>query len=117
VKAGTPHWAPNQLRHMVGTKIRREIGLEASQVVLGHAHADVTQIYASGMPTSSSGYGADGLTEPTKDNVTGREPSRPRPFLFSLDVAEHGDDGGRWPQHEIAMTNNCPRHVDRPADS
>jgi integrase len=46
IKAGVPHWAPNQLRHLVGTKVRREIGLEASQVVLGHAHADVTQIYA-----------------------------------------------------------------------
>ena len=45
-KAGVPHWSPNQLRHLVGTKIRRELGLEASQVVLGHAHADVTQIYA-----------------------------------------------------------------------
>ena len=46
LNAGVPHWAPNQLRHLVGIKIRRELGLEASQVVLGLAHADVTQIYA-----------------------------------------------------------------------
>jgi integrase len=44
--AKVPHWAPNQLRHLVGTKIRREMGLEASQCVLGHARADVTQLYA-----------------------------------------------------------------------
>ncbi len=45
-RSGVPHWAPNQLRHLVGTKIRPEMGPEASQVVLGHVHADVTQIYA-----------------------------------------------------------------------
>jgi integrase len=44
--ADVPHWHPNQLRHLVGTKIRRELGLESSQVVLGHARADVTQVYA-----------------------------------------------------------------------
>jgi integrase len=46
VEAGVPHWAPNQLRHLVGTRVRREMGLEASQCVLGHARADVTQVYA-----------------------------------------------------------------------
>ena len=40
------HWAPNQLRHSAATEIRRLFGLEASQVVLGHAKADTTQIYA-----------------------------------------------------------------------
>lgn len=39
-------WSPNQLRHSKATEIRREFGLEAAQVVLGHAKADVTQIYA-----------------------------------------------------------------------
>jgi integrase len=46
VRAGVPHWAPNQLRHLVGTRVRQEMGLEASQCVLGHARADVTQVYA-----------------------------------------------------------------------
>jgi integrase len=46
VRAGTPHWAPNQLRHLLGTMVRKEMGLEASQCVLGHARADVTQVYA-----------------------------------------------------------------------
>ena len=41
-----PHWAPNQLRHAAATRIRGEFGLEAAQVTLGHAKADVTQIYA-----------------------------------------------------------------------
>jgi len=39
-------WSPNQLRHAAGTDIRREYGLEAAQVCLGHAFADVTQVYA-----------------------------------------------------------------------
>jgi integrase len=39
-------WTPNQLRHAAATKIRREFGLEAAQVILGHSRADVTQVYA-----------------------------------------------------------------------
>lgn len=39
-------WSPNQLRHTAGTEIREKYGLEAAQVVLGHAKADVTQVYA-----------------------------------------------------------------------
>jgi integrase len=42
-----PHWHPNQLRHAQGTRVRRLFGLEAAQVVLGHARADVTQVYAA----------------------------------------------------------------------
>ena len=41
-----PHWHPNQLRHSRATELRNKYGLEAAQVVLGHARADVTQIYA-----------------------------------------------------------------------
>jgi site-specific recombinase XerC len=41
-----PHWHPNQLRHTAATMIRRDYGLEAAQVILGHSKADVTQIYA-----------------------------------------------------------------------
>jgi integrase len=41
-----PHWHPNQLRHTHGTEVRRRFGLEAAQVALGHAQADVTQVYA-----------------------------------------------------------------------
>ena len=42
VKAGVPIWAPLQLRHTAATAIRARYGLEAAQVVLGHAKADVT---------------------------------------------------------------------------
>jgi site-specific recombinase XerC len=41
-----PAWHPNQLRHSAATEIRRRFGLEAAQTVLGHAKADVTQVYA-----------------------------------------------------------------------
>ena len=39
-------WHPNQIRHSFATHVRREHGLEAAQVLLGHAYADVTQVYA-----------------------------------------------------------------------
>lgn len=39
-------WAPNRLRHTAATQIRKQYGLEAAQVTLGHASADVSQIYA-----------------------------------------------------------------------
>lgn len=44
--AGLEHWSPNRIRHTVATAIRERHGLEAAQIVLGHARADVTQIYA-----------------------------------------------------------------------
>lgn len=47
-KAGflVPHWHPHQLRHTRGTEVRRRYGIEAAQVALGHARADVTEVYA-----------------------------------------------------------------------
>jgi site-specific recombinase XerC len=39
-------WSPNQLRHAAATEIRHNYGLEAAQVVIGHAKADTTQVYA-----------------------------------------------------------------------
>ena len=41
-----PTWSPGQIRHTAGTQIRAQFGLEAAQAVLGHAKADVTQVYA-----------------------------------------------------------------------
>jgi integrase len=46
LKAGVPRWHPNQLRHTAATAIRARLGLDAAQTVLGHAKADVTQVYA-----------------------------------------------------------------------
>ncbi len=45
-KLGIESWSPNRLRHTAATEIRRQFGLEAAQVTLGHARADVTQVYA-----------------------------------------------------------------------
>lgn len=39
-------WSPNQLRHNAATYLRKQFGIEAARVVLGHASADVTEIYA-----------------------------------------------------------------------
>jgi site-specific recombinase XerC len=44
--AGIRRWGPNRLRHNFATIVRKQHGLEAAQVALGHARADVTQIYA-----------------------------------------------------------------------
>ena len=41
-----PVWYPYRLRHTYGTRVRKEFGLEAAQVLLGHSRADVTQVYA-----------------------------------------------------------------------
>ncbi|MDX9973164.1 MAG: site-specific integrase [FCB group bacterium] len=40
------NWHPHQLRHNAATAVRKAFGLEAAQAILGHARADVTQIYA-----------------------------------------------------------------------
>lgn len=46
LRAGITPWSPNRLRHSAATEIRGKFGLDAAQVVLGHASADVTQVYA-----------------------------------------------------------------------
>jgi integrase len=46
-KAKVTPWRPNQLRHAAATEARRLFGLEAAQVLLGHAKADTTAIYAA----------------------------------------------------------------------
>jgi integrase len=45
-RAGVPAWNPNQLRHSLATEVRKRYGVEAAQVLLGHARADITQVYA-----------------------------------------------------------------------
>ena len=40
------YWAPNRLRHTRLPKCGGNYGLEAAQIILGHAKADVTQVYA-----------------------------------------------------------------------
>ena len=40
-------WSPNQLRHTAATELRREFGIEAARVILGHTSPAVTMIYAA----------------------------------------------------------------------
>ncbi len=39
-------WHPHQLRHNAATDLRREFGIEAARVILGHASASITEVYA-----------------------------------------------------------------------
>ncbi len=39
-------WHPHQLRHSAATRLRKEYGLEAARVVLGHRSAAITELYA-----------------------------------------------------------------------
>ncbi len=39
-------WHPHQLRHNAGTRFRRDFGLDAARILLGHTSGAVTTIYA-----------------------------------------------------------------------
>ena len=41
-----PHWHPHQLRHNYATRIRKEYGVEAARILLGHRSTAVTELYA-----------------------------------------------------------------------
>lgn len=45
-RAKVPHWFPHQLRHAVGTELRKAFGIEAARAVLGQQNLSVTEIYA-----------------------------------------------------------------------
>lgn len=46
VNANIPAWGPNRLRHNAATFLRKEFGIEAARVILGHTSAAVSEIYA-----------------------------------------------------------------------
>jgi integrase len=46
VAAKVGKWSPHRLRHTFATEVRKQFGLEAVQVCLGHAAAQVSEIYA-----------------------------------------------------------------------
>lgn len=46
VKAEIEPWTPNQLRHAAATRLRKEHGIEAARVILGHSSVTTTEIYA-----------------------------------------------------------------------
>ena len=39
-------WSPNQLRHALATRVRREFDLDGAKTLLGHTQVTTTQIYA-----------------------------------------------------------------------
>ena len=39
-------WHPHQLRHNAATELRREFGLEAARIILGHHSVAITEVYA-----------------------------------------------------------------------
>lgn len=39
-------WTPNQLRHALATKVRREFDIESAKVLLGHSQVNMTGHYA-----------------------------------------------------------------------
>ena len=45
-RAGVSPWHPHQLRHSAATWLRKEFGLDAARVILGHASASTAEIYA-----------------------------------------------------------------------
>jgi len=46
---------PHQLRHNAATRLRREYGLEAPQVILGHKMLSVTEVTARGAGSRQGG--------------------------------------------------------------
>lgn len=52
-RAKLDHWHPNQLRHSAATAIRKEFGIEAASVILGHSDIGVTQVYAESDKTKA----------------------------------------------------------------
>lgn len=40
------HWHPHQLRHNSATELRKEFGIEAARIILGHRSAAITEVYA-----------------------------------------------------------------------
>lgn len=40
------YWHPHQLRHNAATELRKEFGLEAARIILGHRSVAITEMYA-----------------------------------------------------------------------
>jgi integrase len=46
IKAAVDHWSPNQLRHALATRVRKEFSIDAARAILGHSSSAITEIYA-----------------------------------------------------------------------
>ena len=47
LRAGVEHWTPYQLRHAALTEVRATVGLDAAQIIGGHAQVSMTERYAA----------------------------------------------------------------------
>ena len=45
-RADIPVWGPNRLRHNAATLLRKQFGIEAARVILGHTSSAMTEVYA-----------------------------------------------------------------------
>jgi integrase len=45
-RANISHWHPHQLRHNFATLVRKDYGLDAARIILGHSSSSVTETYA-----------------------------------------------------------------------
>ena len=45
-RADVPVWGPNRLRHNAATELRKQFGIEAARVILGHTSSAMTEVYA-----------------------------------------------------------------------
>lgn len=45
-RAGITVWGPNRLRHNAATLLRKQFGIEAARVILGHTSSAMTEVYA-----------------------------------------------------------------------
>lgn len=55
-RAELEHWHPHQLRHAAATELRREIGIEAARVVLGHRSPGMAELYAEADRTAAAAH-------------------------------------------------------------
>ena len=88
---------PNQIRHPYATRIRREYGLEAAQVLLGHSKADVTQLYAERTCLAR---------DSRKDRLIPTTP-RARPGFFLDSAKNHRGSPGSMDPNVLLL--GCPR--------
>ena len=106
--AAVAYWHPNQLRHNFATLARRQYGLEAAQVALGHSRADVTQVYAERDLTLAPQKSPRKWDRITRHAAAGsHDPAaRCRPHLLQWVPAGAGSGGTHW-------RNSCPHCASR----
>jgi integrase len=81
-QVGVPVWSSLQLRHTAARAVRKEFGLEAAQLILGHRRADVTQVYGR----KGRGQGA----ADRRENWLSPKPTKTSPTVQDLGVLDRG---------------------------